>query len=370
MSLVNNRRKKLSVYHLFVICLFTSSTSQALTINLNPTSTSTPGPNQFIGSGNLDSVMAAAAHYWEGIVSDNKSITVDYEWENSSSTGNYSPTRNKIVFGNQLQNWYIDGTPDLNEEFSIIARSSKNFGAGDLVYERYLGGGTGRDLYTNALHEIGHKLGFYNPKIFVEIKNGKIGINSPRPFAGSTIPTEFFSPHLDAKTLGLSLMVAGANPGTRILPSQVDILAVAEAGKYTQALELGSIISAGSVETIDVSSPNPIEQYKGSTGDDVVPTVLIGRNNNGSLDIDGGNRLTADSVAIGAGHGKTGYMTVSGSGSELVVNEDFDVGGNIQGRGYLRVENGATVTRTNKDRSCERSEPRSYPVVGHTANLF
>ncbi len=93
------------------------------------------------------------------------------------------------------------------------------------------------DLFSLALHEIGHALGLSGFSNSFTVGD-PIVITDPRPFAGSVIPTASDSPHLfvTSPTTGVvaTVMKGGlVRPTLRTVLSDVDILAIAELGQYT-----------------------------------------------------------------------------------------------------------------------------------------
>ena len=98
------------------------------------------------------------------------------------------------------------------------------------------GGGPGSveggfDAFSVALHEIGHALGL-GSLFQAEHGDNPITIEDPLPFAGSVLP--YIRGHLAGgpDDLPLSLMQPFGTDGQRLLPSDADILAVAQAGGF------------------------------------------------------------------------------------------------------------------------------------------
>lgn len=120
------------------------------------------------------------------------------------------------------------------------------------------------DLLTVALHEIAHVLGFGDPGVPVfddatapggpGFDGAGLAITRPGIFEGLTLPT---TPegggHLD---LADALMAETLVPGRRVLPSDADILAVAELGGFPEV-----VLSGGSALATRVPLPPALAPF-------------------------------------------------------------------------------------------------------------
>lgn len=270
----------------FISCLsVTASNAVAITIKPVFQDPSTPQPADFLvnegsqlfyqrpillpnstGTGNLETIFEAATDYLEQFFSDPFSVVINYGWSDLSAisaTGlevsQVFDSQGRIVEANiyfDVNNpFFLDPTPfqDLfnldvgNSEFMFDEDfRSSDLGGGIIntgfelladpndnsVNEKF-------DLFTVALHEIGHALGIdnnFNGPRFTnfsqESLDGDIDISNPLPFAGTEVPTT--GVHLD---LPLALMRGGRTElnltlGRRTLPSTVDILAIAQVNRF------------------------------------------------------------------------------------------------------------------------------------------
>jgi hypothetical protein len=139
--------------------------------------------------------------------------------------------------------FFVDPTPFDHSEYTQTSLKFRDFGEG-LVNSQYgFGGATGPatagfDLFTILLHEIGHTLGIGLDDPFLD-GSTSIEIEAPLPFAGSIVPI-FPVGSLDPGhlALGASLMssASGLPQVDRNLPSDIDILAVAQSGGFTEVV--------------------------------------------------------------------------------------------------------------------------------------
>ena len=131
--------------------------------------------------------------------------------------------------------FFADATPADNSEWTTFTPTDDDLGGGTLNVGRVYTSSSdtdvtgNKDLFTTALHEIGHLLGI-NP-----IDPAFSPITPPRPFAGTTIPfSEDDAVHFDVTT---SLMAPTLGDAVRKLPSALDIVAVAESNGWTEVVD-------------------------------------------------------------------------------------------------------------------------------------
>ncbi|NES17952.1 MAG: PEP-CTERM sorting domain-containing protein [Symploca sp. SIO3E6] len=260
--------KNLAIATVSAICSLSIFGSQVKAITLNimsetPLADGTlPGrPTSGIaGGGNLLDVVKAAARFWEFAILDDKQIDFKIGWEDTGerSTAGASFLEKTITFNtyetfnanNTTENFslFLDDNPFEHDEFEDIQTSSgfeNDFRFDTLNTGRFFesvatGDASGRiDLFSTALHEIGHILGLSRSNN--DLSGDSLAIESPLPFSG--IEIEFVegtdddgNPFTDRGHINIdnALLLPSRPVGTRRLISDIDVLAVAQAGNFEQ----------------------------------------------------------------------------------------------------------------------------------------
>jgi hypothetical protein len=204
-------------------------------------------PPNAVGGGDLRALVDRAASYWEGIFRDPHTVTIEYGWAPLSSAGTHNllaeggaphrETRGTVRFDNDGSIvWFLDPTPDSDDEFSYYTTYTADLGAGTMNVGREYSGASGSaarfDLLGTAIHEIGHSLGLAsaNNAFVAESADGDVDLSGAHYF-GAAIPLDSGTAHVD---LDHGLMRPSRPYGYRRYASDADILANAQVSGFTQ----------------------------------------------------------------------------------------------------------------------------------------
>ncbi|MGH8598049.1 MAG: hypothetical protein ACREXT_15445, partial [Gammaproteobacteria bacterium] len=234
-----------------------------------------PQLDRIVGTGDLKSVFEAAAQAWETALPnragiDPATVTLRVGWGTqtvrlgtsylieqvkSPIDGIWRETKAVVVAGNDIPaivggkpaQLYLDPTLDVHSEFDqavlinrVLPGNPNAVGTGIVLLNPAPLVMDAVDIYRFALHEIGHALGlsYQNQEFFNETSGqGDIEIDVFRGtvFDGIRIGLQEsaggFEDHIDRAIAGGALLATrgfSVSRGTRLLPSQLDILAVSE----------------------------------------------------------------------------------------------------------------------------------------------
>lgn len=246
-------------------------------------------PTNSVGQGNLTNIIDQACKVWELAIRDEFVLTLRFGWSavgggqhvlNAQGGTPNRETRGTILFNNDNivghTAWFLD--PDPLNTFSMeYIEQDADLGVGPINATRYFTWpyvGNESDLFTAALHEIGHALGlsFGNTSFNVEIVDRDIDITSGS-FSGMTVLMQTnrlgVVSHIDY-VADRPLMTGSFASGERVMPSVLDIAILAELSKFKNvnfdlvpALHISAPYKVGNVSTCDLSWIEPIRLSSG-----------------------------------------------------------------------------------------------------------
>ena len=250
-AMVGNTKKLAVLVAVFI--LISVSESSAMTI-VTRFIGGTP-PANTSGTGNLTDIVNTAACMWESVFADPVTVTLDYGWSSIPDAGNhiaigFNEEGNQEIAGMLLFDnsgatpFFLDPTPDLNEEYQQSNVEYQDFGGRlinvarifrqpDITAAGYV------DLLSVVLHEIGHAMGMSigNHSFALESTDGIILFSERLPFAGTMAPlasnNSGFISHFDVTKVAYGCLMSGINADERRIPSELDIVANAQVSGYT-----------------------------------------------------------------------------------------------------------------------------------------
>src|SRR5262245_12422422 len=350
---------------LLIILLWLSPPAAAITINLiQVPDNQTDNPNFDPDLSKLAPIVQAAADYWEGIFLDNHEIDIYYGYadlgpailgiSNVLDDDGQRPTIGTVAFDTIVnsgvpfeRNWYFDPTPLNHSDFNMqqvlvrdLTASQQTMyynGAPPALLEAgfrgsYSGSDLGDDLFTTALHEIGHILGVTNqlPDAAAEQADGDYDFD-PDFVNGASVAAEYWDLPGDIEPDPFrsldALQTVGAGSGDRHLPGATDIFAAAAVAGWN-SIDLPRMdYLAGTVWDLGGN-------WEGGTVPDTNDDVYVRHGGNVSVLLDS----VAGDLTIRDG------SSVFTNDNTLAVTDDINIEAAGGAEATLVVENGGLLT--------------------------
>jgi len=357
-------------------CLAISSHAHAINIVLTFDDTNSLTPDFDSDGSQLTAIMEAVEDYWEGVILDTQTINVTYRYEDLSANGlgNHDGTafsgsvetgmtlRFDTAFTNgDPRNWYFDPTPTNNSEFNLQPtlyrdlNASNQVGGGSAWYKGspqdqfevafqggWIGTNQGVDLFTVALHEVGHGLGLTSDNTASVLETLDSDYDLPTSLTdGQTIAvnTSGTSANQRAHIAPTNALMFPSYQTGRALPTYSDVLSMASVSGWSQIdLQRKYFASGSNFQTagnwIGNRAPDSFDDVFLLSGSSVFLSSTTFLN---SLTLEEGNSLDADDEILftqtdlnvaarpGAG-GSAPTLSVDTSGL-VSVNRDMNVAG-------------------------------------------
>ncbi len=235
----------------------------ALTINLTFDSDASDYPTFDPTAALLAPIVRAAADHWEDIIHDTGTLEINYYYDdlsgstlathNNLATSEGKPTEAKIRFdtvkNSSERKWYFDPTPTNHSEYDLEQTLYRDLHASkqtgwfngsppDLLEVGYRGNVSATapdaaigayDIFSTAIHEIGHAVGLTGNVSSGEYADGDYDVASN--LVGGAVMAIEGDAHIDPR---VALMCSGCgNEELRRMPTATDVFAVATGAGWT-----------------------------------------------------------------------------------------------------------------------------------------
>ncbi|NLE39254.1 MAG: tandem-95 repeat protein [Pirellulaceae bacterium] len=241
----------------------------AVTLNMTFNSSATEFPTYDPDGSRLTALMGAVKNYWEDIFEESWTLNVEFYYDtldggtlavhNNRDLLTYSHPKSCRIRFDTDRNWFIDPTPLDNSEFNMaqtlyrdLSSTNKtawfNGSPPDLLEVGYRGSAlssapyearTYYDMFSIALHEMGHGLGMTSRYASGDTGDYDYDFSSALVW-GQTMAAESYATDNRYHTkAGNTLMYPYSSAGRRTLPSAADVFAIQDAGEWsTSAIDL------------------------------------------------------------------------------------------------------------------------------------
>jgi hypothetical protein len=353
-----------------ILAIALAAPVHAITINMYFDSTSSANPSYDPDGSFLTSMMQSVKTYWQDIIETNHTLNVYFYWQDldiySSGTlaahqataMNYSTGRETactIRFDTASNGsnriWYFDSDPFDSSEFNMqqtlysdLTASNQSSGYnGDtpaLLEAGYRGAAltsaptaaqTGADMFSVALHEVGHGLGLTGAVASDELGDYDYDVNPNLVYGAEMAVNAYSTSDIYHVKTSNALMYPYTSKGYRTLPSATDVFTMAAASNWT-AIDLPRKDFWGG------ESWNDAYNWEGNRQPDSGDEVSV--RSGGQMSLDGAGNAGKLLIDSGSGINTNGYSLKVTNGTKIDGGSRLTIGnGGSLNTSYITVVN-------------------------------